>query len=87
MGVAARDVYWSIALQDMLLENEQNPVGKWLIQMDDGSVALFMALKTFGLGCVASLLTCAYLLRCRYTMVVLSVVTLAQICLLIYLEK
>jgi hypothetical protein len=44
--VEVYDIYWSIKLQETLYNNELNPIGKWLIELDDGSVALFMAVKT-----------------------------------------
>jgi len=46
--VAAIDVYFAIKLQDSLIEHELNPIGRMLINIDGGSVALFMALKFFG---------------------------------------
>jgi hypothetical protein len=46
--VAAIDVYFAIKLQDSLIEHELNPIGRMLINIDNGSVALFMALKFFG---------------------------------------
>lgn len=53
--VSAFDVYWIVRNQDVLLECEQNPVGVWLIQLDDGRVALFMAVKFFGTALVLSI--------------------------------
>lgn len=46
--VSSVDIYWSIKVQDQLLKNELNPIGRSLIIMDDGDVALFMAVKSFG---------------------------------------
>jgi hypothetical protein len=46
--VASIDVYFAIKLQNELYNNELNPVGKWLMDMDGGDVALFMALKFLG---------------------------------------
>ena len=45
--VGAIDVYWSIKTADHLNENELNPVGRWLIKFDNGSVATFMGIKVF----------------------------------------
>ena len=46
--VQAYDMYWSIKLQDTLMQFELNPMGVWLMEIDDGSVALFMSTKLFG---------------------------------------
>ena len=43
---AAVDVYWAIKVQDNL--QELNPVGRWLISIGGGDVALFMACKLVG---------------------------------------
>ena len=86
IGVAARDMYWTVATQDYLLENELNPVGRWLIQMDQGRVALFVSLKTFGTALAASFLTLLHLLRYRLTLIIVASIAILQICLLVYLE-
>ena len=57
----ATDVYWSIKTQDVLIETEENPVGRWLIHADDGSVALFMALKFLGTTIAMSVIPLLYL--------------------------
>lgn len=46
-AVAAMDVYCSIKFDYELLTEELNPIGRWLMRMDDGSVSLFMACKFF----------------------------------------
>jgi hypothetical protein len=43
--VEVYDVYWSIKLQEVLYENELNPIGSALMSLDGGDVALFMAMK------------------------------------------
>jgi len=43
--VECYDIYWSIKLQETLYGNELNPVGRFLISLDGGDVALFMAMK------------------------------------------
>tara|TARA_R110002110_G_scaffold63394_7_gene176378 strand:+ start:482 stop:796 length:315 start_codon:yes stop_codon:yes gene_type:complete len=46
--ISSVDVYFAIKLQNDLYDNEINPIGKWLMDMDNGDVALFMALKFLG---------------------------------------
>lgn len=46
--VASIDVYFAIKLQSELYDNELNPIGRWLMDMDGCDVALFMAFKFLG---------------------------------------
>ena len=45
--ISAIDVYWSIVNQSVLWEMEQNPIGRYLIEKDGGSIALFMAILLY----------------------------------------
>ena len=56
--VESIDIYCSIKFQEQLINGgELNPVGIWLIALDNNSVALFMSLK-FTVFCIAfSLIT------------------------------
>lgn len=47
-AVSALDVYLSIKYQYRLVDEELNPLGRWLMALDGGSVGLFMACKFFG---------------------------------------
>tara|TARA_R100000008_G_C3548085_1_gene148709 strand:+ start:405 stop:908 length:504 start_codon:yes stop_codon:yes gene_type:complete len=58
--ISAIDVYWSIVLQDVLIDTEVNPIGRYLIRASDGQVALFMLCKVMGLVVVLGVLTILY---------------------------
>lgn len=62
LGVSLYDIYISIKTQSTLAEMELNPVGQWLIALDDG-VALFMTCKC--LGNILAILFLAYLMTHR----------------------
>jgi len=47
-GIGAYDTYLSIKYRDSLYESELNPIGRWLIEQDQGDVALFMGIKMAG---------------------------------------
>lgn len=47
--VEVYDIYLSLKYQDTLYENELNPIGKFLIDLDGGDVALFMTAKVAGI--------------------------------------
>ncbi len=46
-AIATVDVYCSIKYEYELLTEELNPIGRWLMELDGGSVSLFMACKFF----------------------------------------
>ena len=48
LSISALDLYLIIRFQNVLIHEEKNIVGIWLIKLDSGSVALFSALKMFG---------------------------------------
>ena len=48
LSISAVDLYLIIRFQNVMIYEEKNLVGVWLIKMDSGSVALFSALKMFG---------------------------------------
>lgn len=55
--VSAYDMYVSIKVRDVLYGHELNPVGRYLMRLDGGDVALFMGLKAAGLVLVLGFLT------------------------------
>ena len=48
IAISATDSYLSFKYSDFLYEMELNPVGRWLIELDGGDVALFAGVKLFG---------------------------------------
>lgn len=44
-AVSMIDHYWTIKLADTINEEEKNPIGLWLLSLDEGSPALFMTIK------------------------------------------
>lgn len=84
--VSAYDLYWSIALQDSLYECELNPIGCWLIEMDDGGVALFMAAKLMGTTIVIATTTAFCFTYFRFGFFVCCVLAVAQGALLWFLN-
>lgn len=83
--ISAIDCYWSIRLQDSLYENEENPIGRYLIELDDGGIALFMMLKI--IGTITALGILALLLKFKPKMAHISCfcICILQIALLLYL--
>lgn len=46
--VSSVDLYLLIRYERVIMDTEENALGRWLIKMDSGSIALFSALKMFG---------------------------------------
>ena len=86
-SVSAIDTYWSIKNQEDLINVEKNPIGTWLINMDNGSVALFMALKSLGTVLVFGILCWLYKERKKTAWSAAVALAVIQFCLLIYLYK
>lgn len=83
--ISAIDCYWSIRLQDTLYQYEQNPLGKWLIEMGGGDVALFMMVKMIGTIVALGSLVLLYKYKRVFAHISCTCVCFFQIILLLYL--
>ena len=83
--ISAIDLYWCVKTQHIMLENEQNPIGHYLIVKDGGDVALFMGVKMA--GTILALVTLIFLYHYKkfYAWVSIISITMAQFLLLYYL--
>jgi hypothetical protein len=85
--VEAYDVYWSVKLQDTLYENELNPIGKFLISLDNGDVALFMALKVAAIILIlGSLPAIMFANKAKLAWFLLGIVVVSRLALFVFLE-
>lgn len=80
--VSAIDIYWLVRNSEVILEYEKNPVGTWLINKDNGSVALFTSLKVLGTFIVITTLSTLYYLHAIKTIIMASILALLQLILL-----
>lgn len=80
--VAAVDIYWLIKNSEVILEYEKNPMGTWLINKDNGSVALFTSLKMIGTFIVITTLSMLYKLHAIKTIIMAGILALFQLILL-----
>ena len=83
--ISSIDLYWSIKLQDIILENEENPIGQYLIRADAGSVALFMGVKMAGTILALGMLILLYHYKRLYAWLSIVSLTVVQFFLLYYL--
>jgi cytochrome b subunit of formate dehydrogenase len=84
--ISSVDIYWAIANQDMMMELEENPIGRYLIGVDDGSIALFMSVKVAGTIIALGSLVFLYHWKQKYAWPIIITITLAQFFLLSYLN-
>ena len=80
--ISSVDIYWAIANQDMMMELEENPIGRYLIGVDDGSIALFMSVKVAGTIIALGSLVFLYHWKQKYAWPIIITITLAQFFLL-----
>lgn len=83
--ISAIDCYWSIRLQESLYENEQNPLGRWLIELGGGDIALFMMCKIIGTTIALGILILLFMHKRTWAHISCFCVCIFQIILLIYL--
>jgi hypothetical protein len=76
---SAFDIYMSIKAQEYLFFSEMNPVGRWLIRLDGGDVALFMGVKTAGMTLALGILVWLYLHKRSWAWISIVFVSLMQL--------
>lgn len=85
--VETYDVYWSIKLQEILYQNELNPIGQVLMSADGGDVALFMAMKVAVIILILGSLPVILLNnRPKIAWALLSVIFISRLMLFLFLE-
>jgi hypothetical protein len=83
--VAAYDTYLSVKFQDTLQHLEINPLCRWLIAADEGSVAILLGCKFAGTVLALGTILLVYLCNRSVGVAVASVVALLQGLVLMYL--
>ena len=64
---------------------EQNPIGRYILELDEGDVSLFILLKIIGTYCVISILYTFRHYNIGRAYLVAALVAIAQLILLMYL--
>jgi len=84
-AVSVHDAMLVVLNADIISEVEQNPVGRWLIELQGGDVWLFVSLKLVGTAIVCAALVTLYEFRTRLALVASGGVASFQVGLLWYL--
>lgn len=85
-AVSVHDSILIILNDDVIFEVEQNPIGRWLIAIQNGSVHLFVATKLIGTALVCASLVTLHQHAQRIALAVASGLSIFQCILLIYLQ-
>ncbi|MGQ0637272.1 MAG: hypothetical protein ACT4QC_21905 [Planctomycetaceae bacterium] len=83
--VSAFDVYLTVRFQEHLGYQEENPVGRWLLELHGWEPSLLIGAKFFGSTLVLGFLTLAYLRDRRMGLVFTTALAIFQFGLLGYL--
>tara|TARA_R100000664_G_C2732209_1_gene122504 strand:- start:416 stop:715 length:300 start_codon:yes stop_codon:yes gene_type:complete len=83
--ISAIDIYWLSKNRGHMIEMEKNPIGKWLLQADNGDVSLFIFCKFLGTFLVIGAIYLLSFHESKYTRTVAISIAIAQIILLCYL--
>ena len=82
--ISMLDHYMTIKMQETILDYEQNPIGSFLINLDSGSVALFMTAKMMCLWIIASIIISTYQESKVKAYIYTTVLCIVQFLLLLY---
>lgn len=82
--ISMLDHYLTIKLSKTIIEEEKNPLGSMLLQMDHGSPALFMTVKMAGLWAIFFILILTYRWRPKAAIISLIILSLIQLLLVVF---
>ena len=85
MAVSVHDAMLVILNDVVICEVEHNPIGRWLIELQDGEVWLFVLVKLVGTSVACAVLVTLYRVRADLALAVSKGVALFQAVLLCYL--
>lgn len=83
--VSLFDTYLIWHFEEEMLSMEENPIGYWLLEMDNGGIGIFVRTKLAGTVCVLSTLVLMWRLRSRIVFPVTTSVASYQVGLFFYL--
>ena len=83
--VASIDTYWLSKNSDFIIQVEQNPLGQYLIELDQGDVSLFIFCKFIGTYISIAILYFAWPHHPKKTNLIAITVAGLQLLLLFYL--
>ncbi len=83
-AVSAMDCYLLFRFRDLMWELEENPIGRYLIELDSGNVTVFILTKAAGTVVVMCVLAGLYVYRRRWSFPITGSIAAFQLTLFIY---
>jgi hypothetical protein len=83
-AVSAMDCYLLFRFKDLMWELEENPIGKYLIELDHGNVTVFILTKAAGTVVVMCVLAGLYVYRRSWSFPITGSIAAFQLTLFIY---
>lgn len=83
--VSTVDVVFTVALQEHLMQNEENPFARAILSFDNWMIARFIGLKMYGTIFVLGFLVWIYHRSQKFAYPIISTVSFFQLLLLLYL--
>ncbi|MBL8817394.1 MAG: hypothetical protein JNL58_15310 [Planctomyces sp.] len=85
VGISVYDTWLIIRFARCIVELEENPIGSWLLEINNGDISLFVGSKIVGTILVASILLLMKRLNSRIVFPVTTSIASWQVGLLFYL--
>jgi hypothetical protein len=82
--VSAIDTYLTLRFKDLMWQLESNPLGRYLIEVNDGSVNVFIRTKVAGTIVVLSVLAALHVYRRRWSFPITASIAAFQFALIVY---
>ena len=84
-AVSLYDTYLIVRFAEVIHLMEENPIGRWLVEISGGQVEVFVRVKLAGTLLVLSMLIFMWIRRVRILLTVTTSIASWQTCLMIYL--
>tara|TARA_Y100000310_G_scaffold65019_1_gene60540 strand:- start:2142 stop:2486 length:345 start_codon:yes stop_codon:yes gene_type:complete len=82
--MSAYDAFWLVKNREFISSIEKNPLGLWLIELDDGDVSIFVSLKLAGTMLALGILALLYRYKRRWAWVCVVSVFIVQVFVIWY---
>jgi len=86
LAVSVHDTYLIVINRRTIAEDERNPVGRWLIELDSGDIRYIVIAKLLGTILVATVLHLLYVEKRTWAWIACGTLTTGQVCLAFYLS-
>jgi len=82
--MSAYDTFWLVKNRSVIHSIEENPIGVWLINLDNGDISIFVGAKFAGTILSLGALSLLYVVKRKWAWVCILSVFIAQVFVLYY---